>query len=53
MTPYEKICFALESKQKELEEIKLDIFTHNPKIKQLVAEIEALEKTKKSLEGDE
>lgn len=47
---YAQVCFSLEEKNKELEAIKLDLFTLNPHIKELVEEISKLTEEKKSLE---
>lgn len=47
---YDKICFSLNQKLKELENLRTDIFILNPEIGTLVAEIGELDKTKKELE---
>lgn len=47
---YDKVCFSLDQKLKELENLRTDIFVLNPEIGTLVAEIGGLDKTKKELE---
>lgn len=47
---YEKVCFSLDQKLKELESLRTDIFVLNPEIGALVTEIGELDKTKKELE---
>lgn len=47
---YEKVCFSLDQKLKELENLRTDIFVLNPEIGTLVTEIGELDKTKKELE---
>lgn len=47
---YDKVCFSLDQKLKELENLRTDIFVLNPEIGTLVAEIGELDKTKKELE---
>ena len=47
---YKKVCFSLDQKLKELENLRTDIFVLNPEIGTLVAEIGELDKTKKELE---
>lgn len=47
---YDKVCFSLDQKLKELENLRTDIFILNPEIGTLVAEIGELDKTKKELE---
>lgn len=47
---YDKVCFSLNQKLKELENLRTDIFILNPEIGTLVAEIGELDKTKKELE---
>lgn len=47
---YDKVCFSLDQKLKELESLRTDIFVLNPEIGTLVTEIGELDKTKKELE---
>lgn len=47
---YDKVCFSLDQKLKELENLRTDIFILNPEIGTLVTEIGELDKTKKELE---
>jgi chromosome segregation ATPase len=47
---YETLCFSLERKHSELEQLKVDIFTHNPKFQKLITEITQLENEKNDLE---
>lgn len=47
---YDKVCFSLDQKLKELENLRTDIFVLNPEIDTLVTEIGELDKTKKELE---
>lgn len=47
---YEKVCFSLDQKLKELENLRTDIFVLNPEIGTLITEIGELDKTKKELE---
>lgn len=47
---YDKVCFSLDQKLKELENLRTDIFILNPEIGTLVAEIGELDKIKKELE---
>lgn len=47
---YDKVCFSLDQKLKELENLRTDIFVLNPEIGTLVTEIGELDKTKKELE---
>lgn len=47
---YNHVCFKLEEKKKELEELRLDIFILNPKVKEVISEIEKLNEVKKVLE---
>ena len=47
---YDKVCFSLDQKLKELENLRTDIFVLNPEIGTLVTEIRELDKTKKELE---
>lgn len=47
---YDKVCFLLDQKLKELENLRTDIFILNPEIGTLAAEIGELDKTKKELE---
>lgn len=48
---YEKVCFSLDKKMKELENLRTDIFILNPEIGSLIIEIGELDKIKKELEG--
>jgi hypothetical protein len=47
---YDKVCFSLDQKLKELENLRTDIFILSPEISILVAEIGELYNTKKELE---
>ena len=47
---YDKICFSLDQKLKELENLRTDIFVLNPEIGSLIIEIGELDKIKKELE---
>lgn len=47
---YDKVCFSLDQKLKQLENLRTDIFVLNPEIGTLVTEIGELDKTKKELE---
>lgn len=47
---YDKVCFSLDKKLKELENLRTDIFILSPEISILVAEIGELYNTKKELE---
>lgn len=38
----DSLVFALEEKQDELEQLKLNVFTYNPRIAELTKEIEEL-----------
>ena len=46
---YNKVCFSIQTKEKELEKYRADIFTLNPVIQDLVEEISQLYKEKMSL----
>lgn len=47
---YDKVCFSLDQKLRELENLRTDIFILSPEISILVAEIGELYNTKKELE---
>ena len=47
---YDQVCFALDKKRTELENIRTDLFILNPDIAKLIDEILELEKEKKALE---
>lgn len=47
---YLNLCFELDKKKTELENLRTDIFLFNPNIQKLVNEITELEKKKKELE---
>ena len=47
---YDKVCFSLDQKLRELENLRTDIFILSPQISILVAEIGDLYNTKKELE---
>ena len=46
---YNEVCFALKKAEEELENVKLDIFTHNPRINELIDKISELNAQKKEL----
>lgn len=47
---YDQVCFTLDKKRTELENIRTDLFILNPDITKLIDEILELEKEKESLE---
>lgn len=47
---YNQLCFQIEEKQNELENLRTDIFIFNPEIGELISELISLEREKKALE---
>lgn len=48
---YNEVCFNLKKAEEELEAVKFDIFTHNPKINELIDLIADLNTKKHDLKN--
>lgn len=49
---YKRVCFQINEKRTEIENLRTDIFILNPKIDELVKELVELEDIKKKLEEE-